>query len=382
MSQSRKVLNLEHLLIGGRRQIGIKFYPDKVLQELIKTLPNVKWSTTHGMAYIPNHKSNLNLIFNKFRGIAWVSTKFFFDTKAHNKEVEPTDVSKYKIKKVTKNYRKCPDSYFDKLSLKRYSLNTVKTYTMMFEKFINHYKNYKIDDITENDVREYIKILVSQNKSNSFLNQMINSIKFYYEVVLEMPNIYYKIERPRKERKLPKVISKEEVRLVIQNTNNLKHKCIVSLLYSAGLRRSELLNLELSDIDSSRMVIHIRETKGNKDRITILSYKILSDLRIYFKIWKPKKYLFEGPFEKKYTGGSVVNVVKNAGKKAKIRIRVTPHMLRHSYATHLLEAGTDLRYIQVLLGHNSTKTTEIYTQVAINHIQIIKSPLDSLSLED
>jgi len=191
-----------------------------------------------------------------------------------------------------------------------------------------------------------------------------------------MPNRFYTIERPRKKEKLPKVISKQEVLRMIAVSTNSKHKCIISLLYSSGLRRSELLNLTLSDIESDRMLIRVEGAKGNKDRYTLLSEKILVDLRIYFKIYRPKKYLFEGLKGGKYSSNSVLKVVKKAAEKAAINKRVTPHILRHSFATHLLENGTDLRYIQELLGHNSSKTTEVYTHVAKNNFNKIKNPLD------
>ena len=249
----------------------------------------------------------------------------------------------------------------------------------MFEIFINHFKATELSSINENSIHDYLQSLVHQGKSSSYLNQMINSIKFYYEVVLEMPNRFYSIDRPAKKQSLPKVISKEEVLGIINNTNNIKHKCIVSLLYSAGLRRAELLNLKFEDIDSKRMVINVRSGKGNKDRITLLSESVLQNLRSYYKIWKPKVYLFEGKSGIKYSGTSVAKIIKNAATKAKINKTVTPHMLRHSFATHLLEDNVDLRYIQALLGHNSTQTTEIYTQVAITNIKNIKSPFDSLS---
>ena len=158
--------------------------------------------------------------------------------------------------------------------------------------------------------------------------------------------------------------------------NNIKHRCIVSLLYSAGLRRGELIDLKLSDIDSKRMVINVRQGKGNKDRITLLSPSVLEELRVYFKEWKPKVYLFEGPSGNKYSTTSVMNIIRSAAKKAGLKKSITPHALRHSFATHLLESGTNLRYIQALLGHKSSKTTEIYTQVAITNIKEIKSPLD------
>ena len=168
---------------------------------------------------------------------------------------------------------------------------------------------------------------------------------------------------------------------MIQHSTNIKHKCIISVLYSSGVRRAELLNLKITDIDSHRMVINVRMGKGNKDRITLLSESVLKDLRIYFKEYKPRVYLFEGEKNNAYSAESVLKVVKNAARRAGIRKNVTPHMLRHSFATHLLESGTDLRYIQALLGHSSTRTTEVYTQVAINNIKTIKSPLDNLNLD-
>ncbi len=162
---------------------------------------------------------------------------------------------------------------------------------------------------------------------------------------------------------------------MINHTNNIKHRCIISLLYSSGLRRNELLQLKLKDIDSKRMIIRVKQAKGNKDRYTVLNKSVLNDMREYYKIYNPKIYLFESPISgNKYSSSSVLKIVINAAKKANIR-KATPHMLRHSFATHLLESGTDIRYIQLLLGHNSTKTTEIYTHVATNSFTEIKDLL-------
>lgn len=156
----------------------------------------------------------------------------------------------------------------------------------------------------------------------------------------------------------------------------MKHRCIISLLYSAGLRRGELLNLEVDHIDSERMMIRVSQGKGMKDRYTLLSEQLLDDLREYYKVYRPKKFLFEGEQGKRYSSTSVGKIVSRSARKAGIRKRVTPHTLRHSFATHLLENGTDLRYIQSLLGHSSSKTTEIYTHVAMNSVRKIKNPLD------
>lgn len=192
-----------------------------------------------------------------------------------------------------------------------------------------------------------------------------------------MPNRFYEIERPAKKEKLPEILSKEEVKKLINQPKNSKHKCILALLYSAGLRRNELLNLKISDIDSDRMVIRVQGGKGGKDRYTLLSKDLLTDLRYYFRLYRPKVWLFEGAGGGKYSGTSVLKIVKKAAEKAKIGKKVVPHTLRHSFATHLLEAGTDLRYIQTLLGHGSSKTTEIYTHVATNVLTTIQNPLDS-----
>lgn len=373
---SVKSITLYHLMIKNQKMIGIKFSPDKLIQNLIKGLPDPKWSKQYNMAYIPNNKTNLGIIFTTFKGIVWINYNRFLTNKPINTNNETVDVQWFRNRTTVPQYRLCPEEYLLKLELKRYANSTVKTYVTYFEMFINHYKERKLETLDESDIRAYLQILIRKDVSNSYLNQVINSIKFYYETVLGMPNRFYEIERPRKDHKLPKVISKEEVIAIIEHTNNLKHRCIVQLLYGSGLRRSELLNLKLNDIDSKRMLIRVKRAKGNKDRLTLLSKNALKDLRMYFKEWKPQEYLFEGRKASKYSAVSVLNIVKNAAIKAKITQNVTPHVLRHSFATHLLESGVDLRQIQVLLGHGSSKTTEIYTHVASNTFKEIKNPLD------
>lgn len=375
MEKGRSV-TLKHLLIKGKRYIGLQFNTDKIIHALVKQLPNVKWSNEFNMAYIMNSNQNLNEIFSIFSGVVWVNCNYFFDKKPINDNNEPIDITWFRKRSLPENFRHCPTSYLDKLQLKKYANNTVKSYILAFETFINYYKTKELIQINENDVRNYILKLIQEDKSDSYINIAINSIKFYYESVLGMPNRFYQIERPRKEKKLPKVLSKEDVLKIIENTNNLKHKCIVSLLYSSGIRRNELIHLKIVDIDSKRMLIRIESAKGKKDRYTILSHTLLKDLRNYYKQWKPEQYIFEGLYGKQYSGQSVGKVVTNAAKNAGLQITVTPHMLRHSFATHLLEDGVDLRQIQVLLGHSSTKTTEIYTHVATTTFKTIKNPLD------
>ncbi len=371
-----KHITLKHLLIREKQCIGLQFNADKVIQALIKELPEPKWSKEFNMVYLANNKSNINLIFEKFRGVAWVNCNYFYQDRKLTSDNETIDVAWFRNRLNKQSFRPCPEEYLQKLELKKYSNSTVKNYVHSFEKFINYYKDLELFCIDENNIRLYLLNLIKEEKSNSYINMAINAIKFYYEMVLGMPNRFYSIERPRKEYKLPKVVSKEEVILIINHTNNIKHRCIVSLLYSSGLRRNELLQLKIKDIDSKRMVVRVEQAKGNKDRFTVLNKSVLDDLRKYFKIYKPETYLFENPISKnKYSSSSILQIVTRSAKNAGIKERVTPHMLRHSFATHLLESGTDIRYIQLLLGHNSTKTTEIYTHVATNSFREIKDLL-------
>lgn len=376
MGHISKSVTLKHLLIDKKKQIGIQFYPDKVIQAIVKQLPDPKWSKTYGMVYICNTKDNLAEIFDKFRGIAWVDCRNFFPNKPVNNNNEESDISYYRNRKLPADYRSCPASYYDKLELRKYSLNTARTYIQMFEQFMNYYKDVDLLSLNEQDIRNYLLNMIQNGKSDSVVNQSINAIKFYYEVVMEMPNRFYAVERPIKKERLPEILSKKEVVSIIDNCNNIKHKCIVGLLYSAGLRRGEIINLKIKDIDSKRMTIRVRNAKGNKDRYTLLSEKILEDLRQYYREWKPQEYLFEGAKGGKYSASSIQKIIVRAARSAGITRKVTSHMMRHSFATHLLEAGTDLRYIQTLLGHNSPKTTEIYTHVATHQYKLIKNPLD------
>lgn len=370
-------ITLRHYVIGNEKCIGLLFYPNKVIQALVKELPGIKWSQEHQVVYLKNTPQNINEIYNKFRGVAWVNARYIFKNKPINTHGQHRgDITWVTNRSLKEGYKTCPTEYLQKLELKRYSNSTIRTYVHCFEQYLNYYKTEEAISLNETHIREFLSVQAKSGKSNSYLNQLVNAIKFYYEIVLDMPNRYYDIERPIKDNKLPKVLSKGEVMAIIEHTANIKHRCIVELLYSAGLRRAELLNLKLEDVDSDRMLIRIDSAKGNKDRYTLLSERVLKDLRIYYKRWRPVKYLFEGPGGQQYSGTSIEKIIKAAAVKAGICKRVSPHMLRHSFATHLLENGTDLRNIQALLGHNSLKTTEIYAHVATNSFNNIKNLLD------
>lgn len=263
---------------------------------------------------------------------------------------------------------------------KRYSPNTITTYCDALKSFLVFYNKKPVTEITNQDVIDYNNnYIVKKNLSSSYQNQIVNAIKLYFKIVKEKAIEVDKIHRPRREKVLPNVLSKEEVKQILSAPTNLKHKTMLSLIYSCGLRCGELLALKPHHIDSKRNIVLLKNSKGKKDRIVPLSPKILELLREYYKMYQPTNYLFEGQTAgSPYDARSLQLVLKQALQKKGIQKPVTLHWLRHSYATHLLESGTDLRYIQELLGHNSSKTTEIYTHVSTKSIQQIKSPFDDL----
>jgi len=266
------------------------------------------------------------------------------------------------------------------LRSKRYSESTIATYSEALKSFLVFYREKAVAEITNEDVIAYNNdYILKNNLSASYQNQIVNAIKLFFSTVRATKIEIDKIHRPRRAKVLPNVLSKEEVKLILNAHSNIKHKMMLSLIYACGLRCGELLALKPVHIDSKRNLVLLKNAKGKKDRIAPLSSKILDMLRDYYKVYKPATYLFEGqntgaPYESR----SLQLILKQALQKTGISKPVTLHWLRHSFATHLLESGTDLRYIQELLGHSSSKTTEIYTHVSTKSIQQIKSPFDDL----
>jgi site-specific recombinase XerD len=340
-----KVINVQN------RILKIYFVYNRSLIEIIKNLALCRWNSSENCWTVPFAVQNMEKL----------------------KEIANTYQLKYVYEVVSKtegaprlprhaNYLHCPKEYTEKLKELRYSVNTQNVYTDLFEEFINYYPEKQSEEITEEEIISFLRYLVNERKiSTSYQNQSINAIKFYYERVLGGTRKIYLIERPRKENYLPEVLSEEEITSILKAISNLKHKAIIMVIYSGGLRISELINLKVKDIDSDRMQIRISQAKGKKDRYTLLSNKTLLILRKYFTEYKPKEWLFEGVSGGQYADSSIYSIFKKAIASANIKKKVSIHSLRHSFATHLLENGTDLRYIQNLLGHSSSKTTEIYT---------------------
>ncbi len=276
------------------------------------------------------------------------------------------------MEKITKEIEKTKEE----LKLRAYSPKTIKSYINIIEKFLIEMQKSSFNH-TEKDVRKYLLNLMGKNYKRETIRLTIAGIKFYLRNV-EKKNIdFSSIPLPKRKKKLPKVVEKNEIKKMIEITKNLKHKLIIMLAYSSGLRVSELTNLKVQDLDTINNTLMVREGKGSKDRLTIFSENLKEFLLKYLCEKKESKYLFPGR-KGRLTVKSVQKIIDNAAKKAKINRKITPHMLRHSFATHLLEQGTDLRYIQNLLGHSDVKTTQIYTKVSKVKLKEIKNPLDNI----
>lgn len=270
-------------------------------------------------------------------------------------------------------------TFRQKLRLQRYAENTIKTYSGCLSKFFQAFQRYQMEEVSETNIENYISHLVEKEGiSDSYQKQMLGTIGMYFELCLGRKLSLSRLYPKRAQHRLPKYLSQQEVKRMLDVAENLKHRCILKLLYGAGLRVSEVLTLTLKDVNSADMLLHIRDAKGRKDRTVMLSDSLLCDLRAYFSKEHPKHFLFEGKMGEAYSARSIQAVVKQIAEKANITKPVSPHILRHSFATHLIENGTDIRYVQDLLGHNSIKTTELYTHITEVSKSKIKSPLDNL----
>jgi integrase/recombinase XerD len=265
------------------------------------------------------------------------------------------------------------------LVLKGYSQNTIRTYLNEFLQLLKILKAHPVVDLDANRIKAYLLYCIQTlGLSENLIHSRLNALKFYFEQVLLKDNFFVEIPRPKKPSLLPKVLSTAEIKRLFNQTANIKHQILLKLSYGLGLRVSEIVHLKIENIDSARMMVHVQNAKGKKDRYVPLPESILVQLREYYVTYKPQTYLFEGKDGKMYAPRSVQAVFKNAMKAARIHKKVGIHGLRHSYATHLMEYGTDMLFIQKLLGHENIKTTEIYAKVSKRQLANVKSPLDRI----
>jgi len=370
-SENREIKKDEFLVVRANNgRLKIYFSYDKDVFKKLRSYPYSSWNSKLKYQSIPFQESYLKELEEFAKG---KNLKFLYEIE------KASTITKYKSDRSSKDYKKCPEEYISKLKELHNSENTLRVYSSAFEQFCNYYKDLSLENISQEQITKYMQHLVVDRKvSSSYHNQAINAIKFYYERVLNGDRKIYLLDRPRKEQKLPEVLNQEEIKQLLKCIINIKHRALVMLAYSSGMRLSEIVGLKIKDLDSVQMQIRVQQGKGKKDRITILSERVLEILRSYFQQYKPKEWLFEGADGGQYSKRSAQQIVKDAARKAGIQKKISFHTLRHSFGTHLIESGTNLRYIQSLLGHESSKTTEIYTHITLKGFDQLRSPMDDL----
>ena len=350
-------------------QLLLKFSFDNTLIGLIKSIRGTHWSKTMNAWYLKNSEENLSLILELFKGVTKVDT---------SKVIKKTHFKR----NLTESQRKLLNAFYLFLKGKRYSKSTIQTYTFFIADFINFHTKTPIEELTNRDVELFIEtVFIERKYSVSSQRQFISALKIFTTFCPQTKINDLSLERPKKSRILPNILSQEEVLKIIQLTRNLKHRAIIVLLYSSGLRIGEVTSLLLKNIDILRRQINVEGGKGRKDRFVVLANTFLPLLQNYLSTFKPAFYFVEGLEGKKYSQSSIRKFLFNSVQKAGISKKVTPHTLRHSYATHLLENGVGLRHIQELLGHAKPETTMIYTHVAKKDLLGIQSPLDTILLQ-
>lgn len=345
----------------GTDVIFIRFEYNRELNERVRKLVGVQWSRTEKAWYVRN-----NPHYRQQFGLT------------------PPLAGKKVIAHIHSVNQQAFQVFIETLQLKAYSQSTLITYRNEFAQLLYVLKNVPVESLDATRLRSYFLYCINTLKlSENTIHSRMNAVKFYFEQVLGRQRIFIDIPRPKKKITLPNVLAISQVEKLFAQLENLKHKTMIYLAYSAGLRVSEVVNLKIKDIHSERMVINIKGAKGKKDRMVALSQGILELLRKYYIVYKPSDWLFDGQYTgEPYNTRSLQSIFHRAKDAAKIRQDVTFHSLRHSYATHLHEAGTDIKLIQELLGHNDIKTTLRYTHVSNRTIEAIKSPFDSLNLKN
>lgn len=395
-------VQLKPIFHQGRECIGIYYEVSFTLNGLLRSKAGARWSQTHKCWYVPLSRDDYNNVCLALKGRVELEEQelqgYLDKKKAVNAVIpevpDPVPVKEPNVIQPVKRVSVEPvvqvqpinqavlPALKQELVLRAYSSSTIKTYINEVRVFLGAIGSHPAATYTVQQLRDYLQYCFEHLKlSENTLHSRINALKFYYEQVLKREKFFWDIPRPKKPMQLPKLLNEDELARLFNSIQNKKHKAILFTAYSAGLRVSEVVNLKLADIDGKRMQIHIRDAKGKKDRYVNLSPVLLDILRQYVKMVKPtpKEYLFESEQTgKAYPTRTVQQIFTNAKKKAGILKEVGIHSLRHSFATHLLDKGTDIRYIKDLLGHFDIKTTERYLHVSKKQLVNVISPFDDL----
>jgi integrase/recombinase XerD len=390
-----KTVFFQPLYHHNKDQIALRFEQDPILNKLVRRIHGIKWSQTHRCWYIPLDKKSCDEAISIFAGTASTDTTALRQYLLKRKEVSRITEEVPAIKArtpltaktivryaISDENMKSLHAFVHTLVLKAYSPSTIKNYKNELMVLLRLLGRRPIDQLETTHIKSYLLwLLTKKNYSEQHLHTTINAIKFYFEKVLNRPRTVYEIPRPKKPFTLPAVHGQQSMTALIKGTENLKHRFMLMMAYSAGLRVSEVVGLQVNDIDKERKVIHIKRAKGKKDRRVPLSDRLVKELDVYLQNFNPATWLFEGQSRgEQYSIRSAQAVFQQAKQRAGINKKSGFHSLRHSYATHLLEGGTDIRLIQGLLGHNSIKTTVRYTHVSTRDLNKIQSPLDKLDL--
>jgi site-specific recombinase XerD len=375
---------LQPLWHKEQRVIGIYFAKNTQLNSIIKQLPSAKWTKTHTCWYIPNTNEAYHALQLAVKTIATIDASLLSTLSPTLNSIvaiqqKPATTSVVLLKIHTENAHVLPNMQ-QHLQLKAYSASTIRTYTNEMAQLLYTLKSTPADTLSIQRLKDYLQYCYTTLQlSENTLHSRMNALKFYYEQVLNKEKFFWEVPRPKKRLILPKVISEEKILKGLLSIENLKHRALLFTAYSAGLRVSEVVSLMVTDIDSDRMQIRIENAKGKKDRMVTLAKATLQILRDYFIEYKPTKYLFEGQHQHEHLATRTAQkIFQQAYKSLQLPASISFHSLRHSYATHLLENGTDIKYIQELLGHNDIKTTLRYTHVSKKELGRIESPLDKI----
>jgi integrase/recombinase XerD len=369
-----RTVYVESTLHMGVRRIKLTFEYDSEIIKRVKAIYDSRWSIDMGCWHLPYTDASIEEIGKMTMEFGLNMVNF-----EHLKEERAI---RYFDRGLFGEKGNAVRTFQQFLRTQRYSQRTIKTYVEAIRTFLSYIRDKRIEEITHEDVIKFNSEYILKNRfSLSYQNQVISSIKIFFGTIVKKDLIISEIGRPRRGMSLPDVFSVSEVERLLKSIINIKHKSAIALIYACGLRRGELINLKISAVDSRRNLLIIKGGKGNKDRVVPLPVSMIALLREYYKIYRPKSWLFEGLTEGvQYSETSLREAFIHAMEAAGINKKLTLHSLRHSYATHLLENGTDLRFIQVLLGHKSSKTTEIYTHLSVKAIERIKSPFENLKI--
>ncbi|HRH47165.1 MAG TPA: tyrosine-type recombinase/integrase [Panacibacter sp.] len=389
-----QTITLKPFFHNNKECTGIYFKSNAQLNNIVKKMPGVKWSNTNKCWYFLLSRENYNVLIKAIGSNAITDNRLLKQyLERKNKIAATVPVEKQKSKAnplpaapslqlISSHNTDMLAQLVQQLKLKCYSASTIKTYRNEFAQLLQTIKQKRVEDLSTDDLKRYmVYAMEKEGISENTAHSRLNALKFYFEQVLGREKFFWGIPRPKKPSQLPKLLNETELGNLFKALKNKKHKAILFTCYSAGLRVSEVAHLKIEDIDSKRMQIFVRRGKGKKDRYVNLSPVLLDILRKYIKDYdpKPKEYLFES----EHTGvaypiRTLQQIFSNAKSKAKIRKEIGIHSLRHSFATHLLDKGTDIKYIKELLGHFDIKTTERYLHVSKQKLVNIVSPLDDL----